>query len=63
MSFILFLGSWGKREPNWNNLKGLWGKRSDSNWGKLSAVWGKRSVEGKLLLINSLYIIQVIKTH
>lgn len=30
MVFILlsFQGPMGKREPGWNNLKGLWGKRS-----------------------------------
>lgn len=27
-SIYLILGSWGKRDPAWNNLKGLWGKRS-----------------------------------
>jgi hypothetical protein len=40
-------GAWGKREPGWNNLKGLWGKRSGgsgaqgSGWNKLSSSWGK----------------------
>lgn len=38
-----YIGTWGKREPGWNNLKGLWGKRS-TNWNKLSSAWGKRSV-------------------
>jgi hypothetical protein len=29
-------GSWGKRDPAWNNLKGLWGKRSvDARAGKM----------------------------
>uniref|UniRef100_A0A1L8DQD7 Putative cpij000669 b-type allatostatin prohormone n=1 Tax=Nyssomyia neivai TaxID=330878 RepID=A0A1L8DQD7_9DIPT len=37
-----FRSSWGKREPGWNNLKGLWGKRSTNNWNKLSSSWGKR---------------------
>lgn len=41
--FLLCKGTWGKREPGWNNLKGLWGKRS-TNWNKLSSAWGKRSV-------------------
>lgn len=32
---------WGKREsPNWNNMRGLWGKRSPG-WNKLSSAWGK----------------------
>lgn len=34
----------GKREPgNWNNLRGLWGKRSGEvrSWNKLSSAWGK----------------------
>lgn len=34
----------GKREPgNWNNLRGLWGKRSGDSrdWNKLSQAWGK----------------------
>nr|CAD7438430.1 unnamed protein product [Timema bartmani] len=39
-------GSWGKREPGWNNLKGLWGKR-ESKWGRLSPIWGKRSIGGQ----------------
>lgn len=26
--YFYALGSWGKRDPAWNNLKGLWGKRS-----------------------------------
>lgn len=26
---LLFTGSWGKRDPAWNNLKGYWGKRSN----------------------------------
>lgn len=31
---------WGKREPGqWNNLRGLWGKRS--SWGKLHGGWGR----------------------
>ncbi|XP_005178792.1 allatostatins MIP isoform X1 [Musca domestica] len=34
-------GAWGKREPNWNNLKGMWGKRA--TWQKLHGGWGKRS--------------------
>ncbi|XP_046808129.1 allatostatins MIP isoform X2 [Lucilia cuprina] len=36
--------SWGKREPNWNNLKGMWGKRAgNKEWRKLAGSWGKRS--------------------
>uniref|UniRef100_A0A1B0BPW2 Uncharacterized protein n=1 Tax=Glossina palpalis gambiensis TaxID=67801 RepID=A0A1B0BPW2_9MUSC len=35
-------GAWGKREPNWSNLKGMWGKRS-KNWQKLQGTWGKRT--------------------
>lgn len=32
---------WGKREAgNWNNMRGLWGKRS-TDWNKLSSAWGK----------------------
>lgn len=32
---------WGKREAgNWNNMRGLWGKRSPG-WNKLSSAWGK----------------------
>lgn len=31
--------NWGKREPGWNNLKGLWGKRA--TWNKLQNGWGK----------------------
>lgn len=32
---------WGKRETgNWNNMRGLWGKRSPG-WNKLSSAWGK----------------------
>ena len=32
---------WGKRESgNWNNMRGLWGKRSPG-WNKLSSAWGK----------------------
>lgn len=32
---------WGKREPGqWNNLRGLWGKRS--SWGKLQGGWGRK---------------------
>lgn len=32
---------WGKREAgNWNNMKGLWGKRNPG-WNKLSSAWGK----------------------
>lgn len=26
--FFLITGSWGKRDPAWTNLKGIWGKRS-----------------------------------
>lgn len=39
-----FSGAWGKREQmaGWNNLKGLWGKRS-KNWSKLNSSWGKRN--------------------
>lgn len=37
-----FVGYWGKREPNWNNLKGMWGKRDAKDWQKLQAGWGKR---------------------
>ncbi|XP_055681340.1 allatostatins MIP [Lutzomyia longipalpis] len=37
-----FRSAWGKREPGWNNLKGLWGKRSTNNWNRLSSGWGKR---------------------
>ncbi|XP_075160640.1 myoinhibiting peptide precursor [Haematobia irritans] len=37
-------GSWGKREPNWNNLKGMWGKRASKDWQKLHGGWGKRSI-------------------
>jgi hypothetical protein len=33
-------GSWGKREGNWNNLRGLWGKRS--SWDKLQGSWGRK---------------------
>lgn len=33
-------GGYGKREPAWNNLKGLWGKRS---WSELQQPWGKRA--------------------
>ncbi|PSN58406.1 hypothetical protein C0J52_02776 [Blattella germanica] len=43
--------SWGKRDPGWNNLKGLWGKRADSNWNRLSAAWGKRSIGGMTINI------------
>lgn len=46
--FFFSPGSWGKRDPAWNNLKGLWGKRSvDSKWAKLQMGWGKRSTPGK----------------
>lgn len=38
--YVSISGGWGKREPGWNNLKGLWGKRS--SWNKLNAGWGKR---------------------
>jgi hypothetical protein len=32
---------WGKREGgNWNNLRGLWGKRS--TWNKLQGSWGRK---------------------
>lgn len=32
---------WGKRDAgNWNNMRGLWGKRSPG-WNKLSSAWGK----------------------
>lgn len=32
---------WGKRETgNWNNMRGLWGKRSPG-WNKLQSAWGK----------------------
>jgi hypothetical protein len=32
---------WGKREAgNWNNMRGLWGKRNPG-WNKLSSAWGK----------------------
>lgn len=32
---------WGKRDTgNWNNMRGLWGKRSPG-WNKLSSAWGK----------------------
>ena len=37
-------GTGSKREPgNWNNLRGLWGKRSNDprSWNKLSSAWGK----------------------
>lgn len=44
LCFLAFFvgGTWGKREPGWNNLKGLWGKRGD--WNKLQSAWGKRDV-------------------
>jgi hypothetical protein len=33
--------AWGKRQPgNWNNLRGLWGKRS--TWGRLQGSWGRK---------------------
>lgn len=38
------VGAWGKREPGWNNLKGMWGKRSSKDWAKLHGGWGKRSL-------------------
>ena len=31
-----------KREGNWNNLRGLWGKRSGSSWDKLHTSWGRK---------------------
>lgn len=32
---------WGKRDTgNWNNMRGLWGKRNPG-WNKLSSAWGK----------------------
>lgn len=31
-----------KRGPdNWNNMRGLWGKRAEK-WGKLSSAWGRK---------------------
>ena len=51
-NFFVFLGSWGKRDPAWHNLKGLWGKRSvDSKWAKLQGGWGKRSTGGGNIII------------
>lgn len=38
---LLLPDNWGKREPGWNNLKGLWGKRA--TWNKLQNGWGKRN--------------------
>lgn len=33
---------WGKREAaNWNNMRGLWGKRAEK-WNKLSSAWGRK---------------------
>ena len=36
------LGLGDKRSPKWNDLNGMWGKRSEKQWNSLRGGWGKR---------------------